>query len=638
MLWPGVTHAPIQYSGRTMRHLTAGLMLLLVATVVALVGPPAPARAATAGPILYVDGKIGHDDQVGVTWTTYWGLSPDHPFKTVKRALDETKHGSPAAIRIKGYNDYVYREKIDRGYRMGSATTPVVISSYTSEELGSATPVRPIIDGGITVGKKGWSRPWPTKYPHVWCKTWRPPGANLLTGQRVPPGYDSTYTSARTDRLYMDGAQPLHRPSTAPSIATLNRRPYTQYWNPNKSTKNLCVHLAVWGGKTSENPAKHSIVVPWYFGIILAGGSSNVTVRDLRIRHTIMGVGISVSKDKSIGKSHDNTVYNVDASYNFRMGFWTAGDHNVFDHISGSRNSLQLVKLDEGNYADGTPYGAQHNVVRYSISTQNLAHGIKLAGRDVRWNEIYGNTILASSIPRLAKSGGGATQGVQIANGASNNTVRNNLIRGGDAGIELYQYDSYGGPLRGNSIHHNVIEHVQTGVFLWDNKVARWFGTGDNTFSYNVYYDTRKAAIGGNGTTSGKLFQHETIRHSGFSPGKSPNIERAAVALMAGSITIQDSIIDDSNGPSICPRVGTTVYLSYSDTYRWRKDTRASMPHGTFCKSTSLHAFGVVEVGANVPHVDPGYVTDPSSSAFLVVKPGSAAYGTASDGGNMGAR
>jgi hypothetical protein len=623
---------------QSMRFLPLGLSFLFAVAAI-LVTQPVDASAASSGPILYVDGKIGHDNPVDVTWTTYWGLSPEHPFKTVKRALEETRHGSPAAIRIRGYDDYVYHEKIDRGYRIGTATTPVVISAYTVAELGSAPVIRPIIDGGIKVGNKGWSRPWPTKYPHVWCKTWRPPTGNLVTGQRVPPGYDTQYNATHEDRFYLDGSQPLHRPSAAPSIAALNRTPYTQYWNRNKSTKNLCVHLGSWSGKTSENPARHTIYLPWYVGIVLAGGSSNVTIRDLRIRHTIMGVGVSVSSDKSIGKGHDNTVYNVDSSYNYRMGFWTAGDNNLFDHISGSRNSIQLVKLDVGRYSDGTAYGAQDNVVRYSISNQNLGHGIKLSGRQVQSNEIYGNTIIGSGIPGKAKSAGGANQGIQLANGASNHEIWGNTIRGGSTGIELYQYDSTGGPLRGNSIHNNLVEHVSVGVFLWDNKVSSSFGTGDTTFSHNIYYDTRTSAIGGNGTTSGKVFDHETIRHSGFPKKKvAPSVDRAAVSLLAGSIVIRDSIIDQSNGPSICPHVHTIVYLSYSDTFRWLKDPRSSMPHGTFCKSTSRHAFGTVSVGSGVLHVDPAYVTDPGSPSFLVVGPDSPLATAASDGGPMGAR
>ena len=621
-----------------MRFLFRAALPLLLTVIVLVPVPPTAALAAGGGPVLYVDGKIGYDSPYEYQWTNDWGRSPQRPFRTVERALEETRHGSPAAIRIRGYNDYVYRESITRGYRMGSANTPVVISAYTADELGTAPIIRPIIDGGINVGTSGWTRPWYKKYPHVWCKTWKP-GPNLLTGARVPPGYDSAYNSVHEDRLFMDGSQPLHRPATVPTIAQLNRQPYSQYWDRTKSTKNLCVHLGLWGGKKiSENPARHTITVPWYYGIVLAGGSSYVTVRDLRIRHTIMGVGVSVSADKAIGKSHHVTVTNVDASYNYRMGFWTAGDDNVFDHVSGSRNTIQLIKLDIGRYSDGTYYGARRNTIRYSISTQNLGHGFKLSGRQVLDNVIHGNTINGSGIPGNAKSAGGATQAIQLANGASHNEIRQNTIRGTDAGIELYQYDSLGGPLGGNWIHHNWIQRVRVGVFLWDAKVSKSFGTGDTRFDHNVYYDTQ-TAIGGNGTTSGKVFSNETIRRSGFIVNAStPSVDRAGVALMTGSITILDSIIDDTNGPSICPRAGATVYLSYSDMYRWRNDPRSSMPKGPFCKSTSTHPYGTVKIGTGVLYVNPAYITDPASAAFLVIGPASPLYTKASDGTRLGAR
>jgi hypothetical protein len=593
---------------------------------------PGTVSAATR-PTLYVDGKIGQDPALGASPSLTWGRSTATPFKTVKRALDETKFGAPVAIRIKGYADYVYREPLSRGYSLGTAANPVAISAYTSAEDPASAGVRPIIDGGLDVGTTGWHRPWATTYAHVWCKTWTPPTGNLLTGQRVPPGYDTTVNSTHEDRLYMDGSQPLHRPAVIPTIAQLNAQPYSQYWDRTKSVDNLCVHLGLWSGAAvNENPAAHAIVVPWYFGIILNGGSSYVTISELQIRHTIMGVGFSVSADKTVGKAHHNTAYHVDASYNYRMGFWTAGDDNVFERVSGTRNTIQLFKLDSGAYSDGTPYGARHNTIHNAYSGQNLGHGVKLYGKTVQYNYVYGNTIVGTGIPATAKSAGGATQAFQISNGASFNSFWRNLVRGTDAGFELYQYDANGGPLLGNSIHDNRLEHVGAGVFLWDAKVSSAFGTGNTTFAHNVYWDNQ-IAIGGNATTSGKVFDHETIYHAGFLSGAAtPSVDRPAVQVLVGSITIQNSIVDDSNGPSICPHSGATVYLSYSDTYRWRNDARTSMPHGSYCYSTSTHSYGVVKVGSGVVHVDPGYSTDPSSTSFLV-PPSSSSISAGSSGG-----
>jgi hypothetical protein len=362
-----------------------------------------------------------------------------------------------------------------------------------------------------------------------------------------------------------------------------------------------------------------------------------VTIRDLRIRHTVMGVGFSVAKDHAVGKAHHNTAYYVDSSYNYQMGFWTAGDYNVFDHISGSRNSIQLVKLDQGSYSDGTRYGAQHNVIKHARSVQDGTHGVKLYGPLVQHNTVGWSYFDARGIPPVVKSGG-QTQAIQLANGASYNDIVSNRVVDTDAGVELYQYDLNGGPLVGNTVRKNRFEHLGFGVFLWDTRFGdASLGTGSMRFDYNVYYDTQ-VAIGGNGTTSGKVFDHETIYHTGFrnSPA-SPSVDTPGVTLMSGSITITNSIIDDTNGPSICPHSGATVNLSYSDTYAWRNDPRSAFPHGTYCYSTAKYAYGTVVVGSGVLHLAPGYVTDPTSSSFLVITGSSPLMASGSGGAKMGA-
>jgi hypothetical protein len=612
-------------------------MTLLVALCVTALTPVVmdlPASAATR-PTFFVDGKTGQDPPLTSTLTS-WGQSTNQPFKTLRRALDETQHAMPTAIRIRGYGDFTYHETISRGYSLGSLAAPVEISSYTAAELPPAGIVRPLIDGGIAVGATGWTRPSATTYPNVWCKTWAPPGPNLLTGQTVPPGYDTTVNGNHDERLYLDGSQPLHRPAAVPTMAQLNAQPFSQYWDRTKATNNLCVHLGLWSGAAiDKNPATHEIVVPWYIGIVLNGGSSYTTIRDLRIEHTIMGIGFSVSKDPVVGKAHHNSAINVDASYGYRAGFWTAGDDNLFDHISGTRNSIQLVKLDIGAYSNGTIYGARHNTVRYATSMENMAHGIKIFGSQTQFNQIYANTINGGSIPAVARGNGGATRGIEISNGASYNTAWRNYIVGVDAGIELYQYDGTGGPLVGNAFHHNQFRYSVVGVFLWDAKVSSSFGTGSTTFDHNAYYRVQ-TAIGGNGTTSGKVFTHESMYHIGFNLAPyGASIEKAAVRLLTGSITIRDSVIYDTNGPSMCAGAGTTIYATFTDVAAWRNDPRTSMPQGPYCYSTSQHAFGTVKTSSAM-YLAPGFNTDPVSPSFLLIPSNSPIYGRASDGKSPG--
>ncbi|MDP9468801.1 MAG: hypothetical protein M3P32_08715 [Chloroflexota bacterium] len=590
--------------------------------------------AGAVRPTFYVDGKIGTDPPFTSTPTS-WGQAANQPFKTLRRALDETQHAMPTAIRVRGYSDYVYNETISRGYSLGSAATPVEISSYTTAELPAGQIVRPLIDGGLSVGTTGWSRPW-AAYTHVWCKTWMPPGPNLISGQTVPPGYDTAIDGTHDDRLYMDGTQPLHRPAQVPTMAQLDAQPYSQYWDRTKATNNLCVHLGLWSGAAvDENPSNHTIVVPWYLGIVLNGGSSYTTIRDLRIAHTIMGVGFSVSKDPAVGKAHHNAAINVDASYGYRAGFWTAGDNNLFDRISGTRNSIQLVKLDIGAYNGGTIYGARNNIVRNATSIENMAHGIKIFGKQTQYNWIYANTIDGGIIPAAAKGNGGATRGIEISNGASYNSAWRNYIAHIDAAVMLYQYDASGGPLVGNVFHHNQFRYDGIGVFLWDAKVNSAFGTGATTFANNIYYDVQ-IGIGGNATTSGKVFTHESMYHTGFNTAPfTASIEKAAVQVVIGTITLRDSVIYDTNGPSICPRVGASVVVSYTDVAAWRSDPRSSMPHGPYCYSTSQHAFGVVRVSAAM-YLAPGFNTNPTSPSFLVIPSTSPVYGKASDGASPG--
>ena len=104
-------------------HARSIARLAILAVAVVLVGlVPPRASAAVGNPILYVDGKHGYDNAVGITWSADWGRSTAKPFKTVERALEETKHGSPAAIRIREGNERSGARNAERALRHVSAT------------------------------------------------------------------------------------------------------------------------------------------------------------------------------------------------------------------------------------------------------------------------------------------------------------------------------------------------------------------------------------------------------------------------------------------------------------------------------------------------------------------------------------
>src|SRR5262249_37432243 len=147
----------------------------------------------------------------------------------------------------------------------------------------------------------------------------------------------------------------------------------SQYWNG----KTLYVRLGGWGSTGgSLDPNDHTIEIPYYKGLLVASGSNYVQILGFNVRHTTMGVGYT-------GSSSHGLVQDVDASYNYTMGFYTASSYNTFRRITGSRNTIQLVKLDDG---------ADHNLVEDAVGTENMGQGVKITGAGAQWNTVRDST------------------------------------------------------------------------------------------------------------------------------------------------------------------------------------------------------------------------------------------------------
>ncbi len=110
---------------------TARLAMLLALLLLGAMIPTAHA----AGGTYYVDGKTGNDSDDG--------LSPSSAFKTIAKAADEVdQQVSPAGwvVEVKGYTDYIYRERpIPPGWAAaGTSGSPIVFraSGYVAGWLG----------------------------------------------------------------------------------------------------------------------------------------------------------------------------------------------------------------------------------------------------------------------------------------------------------------------------------------------------------------------------------------------------------------------------------------------------------------------------------------------------------------------
>ena len=375
-------------------------------------------------------------------------------------------------LDIVGYDDYVYYETMTNSqwFINGTATTPVVIRAHG---YGSGAYIRPIISGAKVVSRPGqarWTRPNATSYPNLWQTSWTTP----------IPGYESSVRGFRQERVFADVSQPLVRPATT-TFAELQKTPGSQYWDGSR----LYVRLGGWGSTSgaSLDPNDHTIEVPTYMGLVVASGSAYVQILGLRIRHTTMGVGFT-------GTSHHDLAQDIDASYNYTMGFFAQSSYNTFRRVTGSRNTIQLVKLDDG---------ADHNLVEGAVATQNMGQGIKLTGAGNMYNTVRDSIFRGGrDVPVNQGQYGGYVQGMDIEQGANHNTIIGNSIERNRRGLMLYQMNSAGKPLTANAIRYNTFSGNDAAVVLWDGKYSTSQGNGAITFYRNTYVDNTKSRhVGG---------------------------------------------------------------------------------------------------------------------------------------------
>jgi hypothetical protein len=549
---------------------------------IACFGPGVPPASASATNHFYVDGKHGSDANPGTSLAL--------AFKTVKTGLWALRGGG--TLDVVGYDDYVYYETMagTNYFQNGTAATPVVIRAYN---YGSAGYVRPIISGAKVVSVPGQGRWTPTSYANVWKTPWTTPIA----------GYEAAVTNYREERVFVDVSQPLVRPATVPTLAQLQATPGSQYWDGSY----LYVRLGGWGSTSGQSldPNAHTIEIPYYKGLLAVTGSSYVQMMGFRVRHTTMGVGFT-------GNAHDNLAQDIDASYNYMMGFWTASTHNTFRRITGTRNTIQLIKLDDG---------ATYNLVDGAVGTENMGQGIKLTGAGNMYNTVQNSVFRGGlDVPLVEGQYGGTIQGIDIEQGANHNTIIGNRIERNQRGLMLYQISSAGQPLTGNAIRYNMFVGNDTAVFLWDGKFTTTQGTGAMSFYRDVYVGNNRCVLT-QAYSSAKTFDHETF----YATGTAKSASFSTFYLNYGSLTVKDSIIRGSTGYHFYALPGSHITVTY--TTLWAQGI------ATHNSSTT------VSFGAGVRTLEPGFLSyDGHSPLYLTIDSRSPTYTVGSSGGPVGAR
>src|SRR4029079_18886319 len=134
---------------RTSTRRTAATALFVGAMVAAAM----PVATSAASTTLYVDGKTGNDSN--------GGHATRDAFKTIARAAAKLPAGSSAAgwtVSVKGYTDYVYRERpIPPGWdRRGTSGHPITFQATGYVAGASSGYVKPIVSGADVVPKTSW--------------------------------------------------------------------------------------------------------------------------------------------------------------------------------------------------------------------------------------------------------------------------------------------------------------------------------------------------------------------------------------------------------------------------------------------------------------------------------------------------
>lgn len=559
--------------------------MTLVALAAALLASTAAiAPVGAAGTRYFVDGKKGSDGNPGT--------SLGSAFRTLEHALEFARNGG-VTISIVGYEGFTYFESLSKPYSMfGTSSAPVVIEGYRPP---NGTFVRPTISGAKIISKPGstaWKRPDAAKYPSVWRVPWTTP---IL-------GYESSRRSSRFDIVFMDGTNQLRRPADKPSLAQLQAKPGSQYWDG----KYLYVHLGVWGGgSVDKDPNHHLISVPHHMGIAVNNDSRYVTLRDLRIIHTAGAISFYAG-------THHGTVRDVELSYNFVLGLYSEGDDMTFSGVTGKRNGLQLIKLDRG---------AERNVVSKASAVEHPGQGLKISGSTTAHNTVeYSTFSNGVGVPTWVASYGGETQGIDIEQGAHHNIIRSNTIRGMGRGLMLYQYDGSGKALTGNQIERNYFDSNYRGVVLWDGRSGA-DGSGSVTFYRNTYRNNGNAIYAPTPTRN-KTFKNETIYNT--VGGSGTGYHSAIYLLGSGTkITLVNVIVNKGKGYAVYAGSGASASATYSHV--------SGMALG--------RSKGSVSWSTGSTKTAPSFLsTDPASTSFLTIDSRSPLYGAGWGGNPAGAR
>jgi hypothetical protein len=517
------------------------ILAALIACSAALVTAPAP--AAAAGSTLYVDGKNGSDSNSG----TSWGAA----LKTISKAASKLPAGASAAgstIIVRGYTDYVYRERpVPTGWgRTGTSSAPIVFRA-DGYVAAKSDYVKPIVSGADAAPQPG-NRWTASNVSGVWWTPWTATPFDF--GKNPNSSLPTAVFESTTTWLWEQ-----------PSLTDLGARAQSGaggYWY-DTAAKRLYVSATSATGPSGANPTGRAIDVVTRNGFLFdgRGGADYVQVRGFEVRHSANGIAYLYGAD--YGTVADNVLIGnlymgvSITGYQAPSGPDAAVGHTVWRN-RGTKNTIQMIKVTSG----GREISICHNE-----AWDNGLQGIKVEGPPsgspytgttsdvtVCSNKLHHQRFNPTGTPYNNASG------LTVANGALNVTVSDNDAWSNDVGILITQEASGMPALNGLAVTGNRLSsNRRFGLYLLDG--LRGSGAGTMSSSYNVIWANGLGVMVDRGSTN-KTFAHETI-HGNTAEG----VKVGGVNVAAARITLSTSLITSNGGYGVWVVSGNTASMSY---------------------------------------------------------------------------
>lgn len=571
----------------------AAIVLLCGAALAAAIAP----AAGAASNVLYVDGKAGSDANSGT--------SPTSAFKTIAKAAAALPAGSGAAgwtVNVKGYTDYVYRERpIPPGWdRRGTSSAKITFQATGYVAGSSGAYVKPIVSGADAVPPTSW-----TSYA---SGIWKAPWAT------TPFNY-GTYSGSIKTALFQNTSTWLWEQTSLSALSARAAAGTGGYWY---DTKNKVIYATLVGSSTDPRKNRIDVITRAAFYFMGSNGVANVAVRGFEVRNSANGISFAKGVDGSVAA--DNVL-----TGNLMMGIATSGGQtshgpdpatgNTISRNRGSYNTFQLIKVDEGStdstYCDNVAWSNGMQGIKVSGPPSGSSYTGSTTGILVCRNTLHDNDFNPTgSVYNNAP-------GLLITNGARNVTADSNVIYGNDVGIHISQESSGRAVMDGIALKRNQIyDNRRFGINFYDGAYGSTTGAGRMRSDYDVLWGNG-IGIQVSRASTNKIIAHATI-HDNVGDG----LKIGESNVTGAKATVTATLVTANGGYGLWLVTGSSATVSYS--------------------GFSGNALGSIKGSPSKTAVNTqaaGYLsTTPSNGSFLKISSSSYQYTAGSGGAPIGAR